>query len=148
MPLVDKEENRKYQLSYYYRHRDKMLKKRKNYVEKNKDKILKYIEDNYEKYIFLKTRRAAKHRGLDFNLEESDIIIPDVCPYLGVPLTRIQGKGTQWFNASIDRIDSTKGYIKGNVQMISLLANTMKSLATQEQLITFAKNVLSMHGDV
>jgi hypothetical protein len=50
------------------------------------------------------------------------------------------------FSPSIDRIDSTKGYIKDNIQVLSFLGNRMKNSATPDQLLTFAKNIISLYS--
>jgi hypothetical protein len=80
--------------------------------------------------------RANKY-GIPFDLEISDIIIPDVCPLIGIPLT--QNTGTvHRASPSVDRIIPELGYIRGNIQVISYKANTMKNDATPEQLLRFA----------
>ena len=66
-----------------------------------------------------------------FNLELSDIKIPSHCPILGIPLVSVVGCGMGSIKArnnspSIDRIDNTKGYVKGNVTIISMRANDLK----------------------
>lgn len=91
--------------------------------------------------------RQAKHRAkwdynnMEFTIEVEDIKIPDVCPFMQqpfIPLDRVMGH-------SLDRIDSSKGYTKDNIQVISRLANKMKNDATKEQLIAFAKGVLVVY---
>lgn len=93
---------------------------------------------------------AAKHRsnlkGLPFNIDESDIIIPTHCPYLGIPLRNHTPRGEcKHYSVSLDRIVPELGYVKGNVEVLSNLANSMKSNATPEQLISFAKEVLKRY---
>lgn len=97
--------------------------------------------------MFYKTKKSSvKKNKREFNLEVEDIIIPSHCPYLNIELTTDPSSSSQPNYYSIDRMDSSKGYVKGNIQIISLLANIMKNNATTEQLITFSQNVLKIHN--
>lgn len=89
-------------------------------------------------YLFLECRSRAKRDGLEFNLEPQDIQIPKTCPVFGLEL----GSGKRDASASVDRKDSSKGYVRGNVWVISYLANRMKSNATEWQLVQFAQWIL------
>lgn len=96
--------------------------------------------------------KSAKHRaslkGVPFDLDDSDVVIPDLCPVLGIPLkTHVNGgAGGKQDSYSLDRIVPEKGYVKGNVQVISNLANTMKGAATPEQLKLFAEWIMKTYG--
>lgn len=81
-------------------------------------------------------KKRAKLKGFEFNLELSDIPeIPEFCPVLGIPIIPNDGAHCPTDNSpSVDRIDSTKGYIKGNVHIISNRANRIKSDATIDEL--------------
>ena len=107
------------------------------YLQQKRNEFLR----GYIKQILARTKKRAKCKNIDFNLDESDIIIPKICPILEVPLV-IGTKGNYEYSPSIDRIDNTKGYIKGNIQIISKKANFMKNSASQEELIKFCKNIL------
>lgn len=105
-----------------------------------------YSKTKPEKRLLYAAKKRAKNKGLDFNLVESDILIPEYCPYLGIKLVVSRPRGDSRRDiASLDRIDNTKGYIQGNVEVISWLANTMKSNATIENLVSFAKEILKRH---
>ena len=92
--------------------------------------------------------KQAKHRAkwdygdLEFTISVEDIIIPDVCPYMQVPFAALDKK----YGYSLDRIDSSKGYIPDNIQVVSRIANVMKNAATEQELVTFAKGVLERHS--
>lgn len=97
--------------------------------------------------IYHAAKNRAKTKGLDFNITVEDIVIPEFCPYLGLRITNIKGEGAGIdSNASIDRIDCTKGYIVGNIQVISNKANRIKNNATAEELLVFATNVFKLHS--
>jgi hypothetical protein len=93
------------------------------------------------KRMLANAKKRAKKLNLDFNLTLEDIIIPDECPIFKIPFTFVAETSYQ-DNCSLDRIDNTKGYIKGNVQVISMKANTMKNSATPEELLNFCKYFL------
>lgn len=101
-----------------------------------------YRTKHPERYILNIARNRSKKYGYEFNLEESDIVLPKVCPVLKTPLIISSSTRGNPNSASIDRIDNTKGYVKGNIQIMSLLANQMKSSATPEQLRMFADWVI------
>lgn len=113
--------------------------------EKAKEAVYKYLTNNPKKKLFHSAKNNAKNKNIEFTITEDDITIPEYCPYLGVKLTHILGSGRCESNMSIRSIDSNKGYIPGNIQIISDLANRMKQNATPEQLIVFATNILKQY---
>lgn len=131
----------------------KVLEKLEQEKEENKKKTntytVKYLKENQNRRLLSSAKHRAKLQGLEFNLSLTDVVIPKYCPYLEIELTNYfgEGKGRMYSNASLDRIDPSKGYVKGNVQVISDLANKMKSNSTLEQLLMFAKNVFQLHGN-
>lgn len=75
----------------------------------------------------------AIDKGIDFDLHPSDIVVPEICPVLGIPI--IVGAGKFHPNCpNLDRVDSSKGYTWDNVLVISCRANVIKSDATVDEL--------------
>jgi hypothetical protein len=108
----------------------------------------KYIEDNPVKRMLWAAKTRANKKGLPFNITEEDIIIPTHCPILNIPLQTHTPRGKiRKESISLDRIIPELGYIKGNIEVISFLANTMKSNATPELLILFSKEMLKRYAD-
>ena len=122
------------------------LQQRLNEISKLSDFVYEdYVPSNLQKVICRRASKSASGRGLEYNLEPEDIVISETCPYLKIKLSYNKKDSKKPFYYSIDRIDSSKGYIKGNIQIISLLANTMKNEASSDQLLTFAKSILEIH---
>ena len=115
-----------------------------------KDKHISPIripKDSSPEYrMFYKTKKSSRKNRREFNIDLEDIVIPSHCPYLNIELITDPNNSSQPNYYSIDRMDSSKGYVKGNIQIISLLANTMKSNATTEQLISFSQNTLKLYN--
>lgn len=63
------------------------------------------------------------------------------CALSGLPLTFSSRSNGKDGNASIDRIDSTKGYIKGNIQWIDKRFNWMKNNYSQLEFLSLCKLV-------
>lgn len=94
-----------------------------------------------------RAKQRAKKSGIDFNIEVSDIVVPDECPILGIKINVNSGKPGAYRNSpSLDRIDNNKGYIKGNIAVVSQLANAMKCHASKEELLAFARWVNKEYG--
>lgn len=97
--------------------------------------------------------RSAKYRaglsGLPFNITHTDLKIPEFCPLLGIPFKKTKA-GYQYRELvpSIDKIIPELGYVKGNVWIISLRANRIKSDLTQIEAISFCKGLLNKLGEL
>lgn len=111
------------------------MRKRKNNIKLLALSKYKHLLD-LKQQLYRSAKKRALKKGLEFNIELKDIHIPKRCPILKVPLicsTR--------YSPSIDRVYPDKGYIKGNICVISTLANSMKANATPKELLIFAKNI-------
>ncbi len=125
------------------RNQQRMKKRRAGYyLEVEKPKRLEARLKNIEACLWRTAKERAKKQGLPFNLEVSDIIIPTFCPLLEIPLKASAEKATN-NSPTLDKIIPSLGYIKGNVKVISRLANWLKSNATESELRTFYKNIFN-----
>ena len=92
----------------------------------------------YRMYHNAKSR--AKKFGLDFTIELKDIVSPEFCPALGIPLKRAVGRGANSdFSPSLDRLIPSLGYVRGNVVVLSKKANQIKNNATVYELEKIAQ---------
>jgi hypothetical protein len=135
---------KEYQKEYYKKHKEHIKAYNKLhyhlvYKEQKKIKEEAYYIKNPEKAMLKSSKQRAKENGLEFNIQETDIKIPTHCPILGIELDMNRKKGKRFNGPSLDRIDSSKGYVKGNIWIISDLANRMKQNATVEQLKLFGE---------
>jgi actin-related protein len=149
---------------YREENKESLRQKHKEYYEKNKERIAKkesqrrseqyrsnpkqnlakqkeWKINNLEKYLVQGAKQRAKKYGLPFDITYKDIVIPECCPYLGIKLVPF----SEWSSPSLDKIIPELGYVKGNIQVISTKANTMKNNATQAELVRFAQAILSMN---
>lgn len=77
-------------------------------------------------------KKRCRDEDIPFDLTVDDIVIPDVCPMLGIPLSLNPAHRDNY--PSVDRKVPSLGYIKGNINIISYRANRIKNDATIEEL--------------
>ena len=116
-------ENNREEYNSYFR---KRFNTEEGKAERNKIRL-----NNLEKDMLYNAKKRAKKNNWEFNLTKNDIVIPEKCPVLGEKLIR---EARNWMMPSLDRVDNTKGYIKGNVRVISRKANTLKSNLTLDDM--------------
>jgi len=122
---------------YYAANKETISAQKKGYYAANRETTLAQQKEYAEKYPERRMLRSSKHsaklRGLEHNITLPDIVVPEFCPVLGIRLNSKRRGGRQPDTPSLDRIDSSKGYIKGNVRVISWRANRLKADATLEE---------------
>jgi hypothetical protein len=136
--MNNKEKKRLYDMDYSAKNKEKKSNQNKKNYERSRK--VKFIE-NPQHYLWYVARTRARKYGVEFSITEEDIVIPEFCPILETRLTK--GNGYLPNAMSLDRVDNDKGYISGNVRVISRKANLMKSSLTiniLEKLIKYINN--------
>jgi len=95
-----------------------------------------------EKWIARSKSGNRRKLRSELKVEDYKSILVTHCPLLGLELTytNCAGNNTPQNYATLDKIDPAKGYVPGNVQILSYRANTLKNSATLEELKTIVKN--------
>ena len=120
-----------------------------DYYIKNSDhikrRVSKYNESYFPKYNRSVISRLkslctkAKHRTKEFDIIDQDLF--DLwknqngrCAYTKLPLL---ATANQFNTVSLDRVDSSKGYVVGNIQLVCSAINKMKQEYTEEMFLLF-----------
>ena len=101
------------------------------------------LSHTIEYRMFEGAKRRAKSKGLPFNIEITDIVIPERCPLLDIPLQDCKGAAGD-SSPSLDRLLPHLGYIKGNILVISHRANQIKSCASVDELMLLTDRLHSI----
>lgn len=135
-----------------YRQRPDVRLRIKEYkaLPENREKARQYSRRRHEETYRLRgaawvadrissARSNAERKGVPFDRDACRRALenaPDTCPVFGVPL-QAGGPRTNYHAALDERIPG-RGYVEGNLQVISDLANRIKSDATPEQVMAVA----------
>ena len=111
--------------------------------EDRKEKASAYKKANVIFGLMERARNRAKVKGIPFTIEYTDVVIPDMCPILGIPLFRNEGGKPSVNSPSLDRVIPELGYVPGNICVISHRANTIKNDATAEELLAVIEYIRS-----
>lgn len=124
----------------------------RRWAARNRDRLARYGREyrrrDYVRTMLRYAKSRAKALGLAFDLTRDDIALPTHCPVLGIELDYApkDSRKNRDNAPSLDRIDPRKGYVSGNVQVISLRANRIKNDATVDELRRVADYMEVMHG--
>lgn len=137
------EHRREYSKNWNAANPDKVKQHRRNSYPKQKEWRDNDRKNNPLRYMIYAARHRAKQNNIPFDITIDDLVIPDVCPVLGIPLKL--SKNNQSDNSpTIDRIIPERGYVKENVIIVSAKANRIKNDATLDEL----KLVLEYYASV
>jgi hypothetical protein len=95
----------------------------------------------------------AKQKGMSCNITKNDVVHlyhkqNGKCALSGVILTFYAYSKRVNTNISLDRIDSNKGYEKGNLQLTCMAVNQMKNNLSVQELILLCKKILLYNNDL
>ena len=138
----------------YAKNKDKIAAYSKIWKANNPDKVKKSVARQRERsetdiatfvgriYNGMETRAREKKQKVGVDREYMIKLLEEtngICALSGLPLSSIIDHPMR---ASPDRIDSNKGYVKGNIQWVGSCLNIAKRDHTMEQFISMCKAVV------
>lgn len=153
----NKEKERERYKKYAEKNKIKIKEKRKIYREENKDKILSKAkeklnnQDTYLKYLIvqLRAKDKKKNRQCNIDFEYVQELIEkqnNKCIYSGAEMIWKGGAGI--YQGTIDRIDSSKGHIKGNCQLVTIPLNHFKNELSDEKFRELISLIIKQKQEV
>jgi len=145
--------NKEYSKKYHESHKEKAKVYMKRYTETHKDEIFKqqkeYYKNNIPKYLYKLSKGRARIKNIEFTITIKDIenIMPfnNICIMLNIQMQYNDNK-VAYNSFTLDRIDNTKGYIRGNINVICHRANVSKNDTTlfeYSEIVNNFKNVIN-----
>lgn len=136
-----KEKRRKQANESYQRNKEKrsvsakLKRQEPGEAEKAYEKKRIYYRDNPKKYLLMLAKKRADRDQIEFDISEDDFEIPEYCPILVLKLLPVfSGMEERNEVPTLDRVDNSKGYVKGNVAVISFKANRSKTDMSLHQI--------------
>lgn len=126
---------------------ERQLEVKRKYREANREKVRSGERERQrikrqmypEKYILSNAKNRARREGFPCTIVLEDIVVPDICPILGIPLAfNFGGKSISDNSPSLDKIVPELGYVPGNIRIISHRANRLKSNLTIDEILKLA----------
>jgi len=107
------------------------------YITNAKKNFNQWVKDNPIQYRFVSAKNRAKYKGLEFNITLEEIekmwdAQDGKCFYTGEPMSTCGESST---TLSLDRVDSTLGYIEGNVVLCQWRVNKMKQNMSYKEFV-------------
>lgn len=102
-------------------------------MDETHNKMREQYKNNIVNVLYFNAKRRAKKKQVPFDITKDDIDIPEYCPVLGINI-EVNNSYAKASSPTIDRIIPQKGYVKGNIKVISYRANTIKNDATIDEL--------------
>ncbi len=153
---MDIEKRRAQKRAYYERNKERQAerdKKRQQEMFADPEKRAAYCErwrqytrDNYEARLLASIKSKCKKYNIPFDLTIADIVIPTHCPKTGLQLVVHKERGKFYDTPSMDRIDPKGGYVKGNIQIVSLWYNVAKLNWEEDVFISMCHRVVELNG--
>ena len=98
----------------------------------------KFGSVEHKKSMIANAKYRSRGAGIPFNLDVTDLNIPESCPVLGISLSAGNNQGGGASSATLDRLDPSIGYTPDNTAVISMRANRMKSDCTPAEIMQVA----------